>query len=157
MLLLSCGSQPVHGGPLWVGTEESSSCAPLEGYEHAVWGTFVRNDSDQPLEITRVVPTQSANVTILDTFLVAFEPSAGLLVQALPLNDDQLDAWDRRVDAQGATVPPGDRYWEVVIELEVEPGAEQGTVDALEIGYRDGSGGEFVQTTQSAVQIGGQC
>lgn len=156
ILLGACSPKPTEGGPLWVSPDASTACAPRALYPNTVWGTPIRNDASTDLTISSVAPSASSHVSVGRAYVVYFSSEAGLLLQALPLNDAQQEAWAKRTDAIGATLKPGDGPT-IVLEVNLDPSATTANIAALLIRYRDASGTEYVRTTNEGLEFKDVC
>lgn len=96
-------------------------------------------------------------MTIVDAFVVAFTQEHLLLLQTLPLNDEQLDPWARRVEAEGAILAAGDPPMTITLQLDVDDDANPASIDSLVIEYRDSTGQDFVQTTNQGLLFRPTC
>lgn len=147
------------GDHLNLGYDEGSVCipAPTAPTDRVIFGdTVLRHDTNGPVTISDVSLVNADHLTLQAAYLV--EVGRGEMVIGFRHASDKRrlpKAWDRRVDARGATLRPGDaRNLVLVVDA---PKGEVATADAARIRHATSDGGQFVQDTLTQMATAQSC
>ncbi len=155
---------PTEGSLAVGGGSEFTLCiTPHVGEDRALGATYATNEGSSDITITSVELVDATGVEVGDAFAVLDDGSDDGYSVGAPVPPDPEDdaysvpAWERRVDAEGAVIAPGET-WQVIQVVKVTSAADAG-FEALRIEYtEDGSTRVAQNTTRMEVEgRGAQC
>lgn len=143
-------------GPLDAPGSPGGVCVP-EGDGLAVVGTILRNGSNTAVSVEDVRLRAADGLLLTDAVIVptinrtAIGVWSGLPTQQNDAADENQAAWRQRVDAEGASITPGQTLNLVVVVR--RQGSVDGTAAGIDIDYRDGGGGQYVHRTTEDIRV----
>lgn len=130
----------VEDGPLSEAAGGGNMCAPSPDGGPVTASYYLPNRGAGPVTIDHVRLVDPAGLTLAGAHVVPGRfvmggpyPPEFTTVDAFP---ELLPAWEQRVDAVGAVVPPGDRF-DLVVGLQ-PAGPGESSIDGVEIAYSEG-------------------
>jgi hypothetical protein len=151
-VLALTGCAPNDNGPLVVPFDDDMTCMEKEHYPEAAMGTILTNESAQKLTITDVVPIGQKNLQVSAQKLMP-SPNMKLLADAYPPVDQFPDEWTHATDAYEGVVEPWETNLVLVTQLVLPDETDDGSIDGLEIHYRDQASNQYVERTEHQFRI----
>jgi len=125
---------------------------PADLYASTAFGTSLVNSSRDSLEITDVEMIDARGLELASNSLMP-SPKYNLLADAFPPVAQFPDQWPLAEPISETSVKPYDAHVSLVSEINLVEGEPIGSMDGLEISYRNPAGERFVLRTTHALEI----
>lgn len=153
MALAGCSMGPNSSGPLHFPESAGSACGRNTTVgTYWTFGDFLENTSDGRLTIDSVALINPENIINKANIILPLDTSYAVAIGDWPLSEVPPELWERRQDAEGAVVAPGEQV-NLLTVVGPSPKSTEGHADAVEILYHDSKGDRFTVTSKTSLGV----
>lgn len=144
---------PNASGPLHFPESVGSACGPNSA-DGTYWtfGDFLENTSGDRLTIDRIALINPENFINKANVILPLDTGYEVAIGDWPLSEVPPELWERRQNAEGAVVEPGEQV-NLLTVVGRSPKSPEGHADAVEILYHDRKGERFTVTSKTTLGV----